>query len=298
MSPGLWIIAEREYIGTIREECIRSFMMIGEDLAPYSDHTNGTYVVKRGLWNKYDMKKWFIGFTVESILEKCLTTDPDKFGPLPTACMAAGFMTHENIRQAFLVQNKAICLEFARKNRDTCSDFLKTLMDERKVAKTSPTIPPISIPPITRLSILPGYEIDVGKYGMLNINVRQHVDGDDDEGDRLQTITTVSPWSSPCVKIVCPPNQFIKVILHHSIGHHPHPYEEDRMFYEQTIDDDGSADIRCGSNDGGFDWKQDCWAHEIDPCMMESDEGNQFRHIRDWVDGTYILTIIFEVEIE
>jgi len=287
-TPGMWIIAEREYIGHTAQDCVRSFMMIGEDLAPYSEHTNGTFVVKRGLWKKEDMSKWFIGFTVQSILERCLTSDPAKYGPLPTACLAAGFLSQHHIKAAFVAQNKRICLEFARKNRDVSSDFLKGLMQEAELAKASASQPAAR----TRF-VLPGHEVEVGRYGRLNVNVRQHDGKYDEEGERLHTVSTVSSSPVPCIKIVCDPELLIKITLHHNMGNHLTPYEEERKFYVETINENLLVEI----DEIDQVWGQGYWVHELSPWLLSSGDINQWIVLRDCCDGTFILKIELQLAV-
>jgi len=137
-----------------------------------------------------------------------------------------------------MAQNKRISLEFARKNHDVSSNFLKKLMQEAELAKASATQPAVG-----GLFMLVGHEVEVGRYGRLNVNVRQHDGTDDEDGEQPHTVVTVLSSPIPCIKIVCDSELLIKITLHHNMGNHLAPYEEERMFYVETIDENILVEI-------------------------------------------------------
>jgi len=185
-----------------------------------------------------------------------------------------------------MAQNKRISLEFARKNHDVSSNFLKKLMQEAELAKASATQPAVG-----GLFMLVGHEVEVGRYGRLNVNVRQHDGTDDEDGEQLHTVVTVLSSPIPCIKIVCDSELLIKITLHHNMGNHLAPYEEERMFYVETIDENLLVEI----DENDQVWGQGYWVHKLASWQLSRGDINQWIILRDHCDGTYILKIELQV---
>jgi len=98
--PGMWVIVEREHVDTTVEACTQSFMMVSEELAPFSELNNCVFTVKRELWEESYMHL-YLGFLLKSwALERCLNTRPEDACLAIVECVACGFMMMEDMKKA------------------------------------------------------------------------------------------------------------------------------------------------------------------------------------------------------
>jgi len=140
--PGVWVIVQREHIGDRIEDCQEEFMMIGEDMSPFSTYNNGIFTITRGLW-KLDKMHMYMGFTAaSSALEKCLNLDPDRFGLLLTALLKRGYLFVADIEASFLRQKKEITARYAQEDLACNNAYMKRIQEEQQAIEMRAHVAP------------------------------------------------------------------------------------------------------------------------------------------------------------
>lgn len=277
--PGLWVIVEREHIADQVEDCVQSFMMIGEDVAPFSTYTSRGYIVQRGLWTK-EMMRMYMGFTEHSnAIMQCLNLDIKKYGPLLTDLLQNGFITVDNIQTAFVVQKRKITAKFAQNLLELNQAYLTAQLADNKYQS------------------LPGATVvDLARYGSAEIFVSLHTDKDDEEGQNLEmAINYVDSDSTPCIVYYVVVDELIKVKLYHNAGGDATAYEENRSAYFVYVNDSEQED----PPEESFVWKKGCFFEEAPyPLQMSSDESENCWIVRDHADSKNILKVYLKKQSE
>jgi hypothetical protein len=291
--PGLWVIVEREYIAEQEENCLQSFMMIGEDVAPFSSYTSHGYTVRRGLWTK-DKMSMYMGFTEHSdAIMRCLNLDVGKYGPLLTALLRNGFITVDDIKTAFVVQKRKITAKFAQNLLDLNQAYLTAELCRLPVLQNKTTI---------KSPIMYGVTfVDLARYGTAEVVVSSHDGKDDEEGEKLEMRTVyVDLDGTQCMVYEVHRNQHLKLKLYHNPGGDPNAYEENRNAIFLYADTNNVEDPLEDGDE--FLWEPVSFIRET-PYPLEFEHSDapgsvNWWIVRDLADSKNILKVCFRVKNE
>ena len=261
--PGMWVIVERKHVGATVEACTQSFMMVGEDLAPFSEFNNGV-TVQRGLWEEHYMPL-YLGFSSKSFaLERCLNTRPEDAGLAIAECVACGFMTMEDVKTGFLAQKKRITAKFAQEDLACNNSYIEKMTAEHAAAQLEDG---------GAAEMLAGTVLDLGPYGTLGVVVKQHEDKDNEDGETLTRVTAAGNELRARVDA----KQLVKVHLTHNIGTHAKAHETEMQLQLVYVGQHGDEDVEAAP----LAWGPGFWTFETPyPLEFDEDEGTNFWVVR------------------
>jgi len=242
--PGMWVIVEREHIGASVAECTQSYMMVGEDMAPYSEFNNGVYTVRRGLWEPCYMHL-YLGFsTMSCALDRCLNTNADDAGLAISGCVECGFMTMNDVKKDFTAQKRRITAKYAQDDLVCNNQFVEKMTAEHKRAEEHGEPPALS-----------GTFIDLAEYGSLRVVVKEHPDSYDDDGEETRLVTVHDKE----LRVRVHAEQLIKIHMFHTINAHKGAIDSVLALQLVYIGQQGDED----AEDNPLAWAPGYWEFEM-----------------------------------
>jgi len=252
--PGMWVIVEREHIGATVAECTQSYMMIGEDMAPYSEFNNGVYTVKRGLWEPCFMHL-YLGFsTLSCALDRCLNTKADDAGLAVSGCVDCGFMTMEDVKKGFMAQKQRITAKYAQDDLVCNNSFVEKMTAQHQRAQEEGE----------KHEAMEGTLIDLAEYGSLRVVVKEHDGKDDEDGEETRRVTVHDKE----LRYRVHEQQLIKIKLTHNINTHKPAISSTVPLKLVYIGCHGDED----EEEDVFQWAPGFWEFEM-PYPLEFDHG-------------------------
>jgi len=258
--PGMWVIVEREHIGASVADCEQSYMMVGEDMAPYSEFNNGVFTVKRGLWEPSFMHL-YLGFSSMSFaLDRCLNTNAEDAGLAVSGCVDCGFLTMADVKKGFIAQKKRITAKYAQEDLVCNNTFVEKMTAEHKSDEQ-------------HNPALSGTVIDLAQYGSLRVVVKEHEDKDDEEGAVTHLVTVHDKE----LRFRVHAEQLIKIHMFHTINSHKDAIDTVLAMQLVYIGQHGDEDAETNA----LVWAPGYWEFETPyPLQFDSDEEANYWVIR------------------